>query len=558
MSRIPSSVRSVALILAPIGRDAAIAQQLLLEAAIRSETRATVAELQAALSDHTSFVIIAEEALHAADLRGLSAWLEAQPAWSDLPFIILAHHPHGSAFHPRLSEGLGNVTLLERPFHPITFRSVARAAYKARLRQYEVRAHLERLQESEENLERRVVARTAELDRAHQTLLAEMQQREQAEEKLRQSQKMEMIGQLTGGVAHDFNNLLMAVIGNLDLLRKRAPDDPTTLKLMDGAMQGAQRGAALTRRLLAFARRQDLKIEPTDLGQLVHNMKNLIERSIDSQIELVMQVAPDLPPVMVDANQVELAILNLAVNARDAMPNGGQIRIEVEDVTSDHIPGLPPGAFVRLAVVDTGVGMDSETLGKATEPFFSTKELGKGTGLGLSMIDGLARQLGGALRLDSVVGRGTTAEFWMPASIMPVTCHAPATQVDEANAASKMTVLVVDDDGLILMSTAMMVEDLGHEVIDVNSGAAALEILRSDRKVDLLLTDFAMPKMNGAQLASAAKGIRPHLAVLLATGYAELPGGEGFSLPRIAKPYQQEQLAVAVAETMRASAGRFA
>jgi signal transduction histidine kinase len=516
----------------------------------------TLNELQASLSEDTCFAVIAEEALRSTDLRALSAWLDAQPTWSDLPFILLTHRSEGSAFHPnthRLSELLGNVTLIERPFHPLTFLSMARAAYKGRFRQYEARTLIEELRESEESLERRVAERTMELNEAHAAILAEMAQREQAEDKLRQSQKMEMIGQLTGGVAHDFNNLLMAVIGNLDLLRKRAPPDPTALRLIDGAMQGAQRGAALTQRLLAFARRQDLKIEPTDPAQLMQGMKNLIERSIGSQIELIMQIGPDLPPVMVDANQVELAALNLAVNARDAMPNGGQITIAIDHATSEETPGLPAGSFVRLAVIDTGTGMDSETLRKATEPFFSTKGLGKGTGLGLSMIHGLARQLGGALRLSSVVGHGTTAELWLPATTMPVAAHPTQGQVPAEAIAAKMTVLVVDDDVLISMSTALMVEDLGHDVVEVNSGSDALKILRSGRKIDLLITDFSMPKMNGAQLAKAAKEISPKLPVLLATGYAELPGGSDPGFPRIGKPFQQEQLAAAVADAIRAS-----
>ena len=347
--------------------------------------------------------------------------------WSDLPFIILTHPYAASSLHPetqRLSEALGNVTLHRAPVSPPDVSQRGKDGLQGRLRQYEARARIEQLRESEESLERRVVERTLELNRAHAAILAEMAQREQAEEKLRQAQKMEMIGQLTGGVAHDFNNLLMAVIGNLDLLRKRTPPDPTALKLIEGAMQGAQRGAALTQRLLAFARRQDLKIEPTDLVRLVQGMTNLIERSIGSQIELVLCNGPDLPPVMIDANQVELAILNLAVNARDAMPNGGQITIAIDHVTPDQTEGLSAGSFVRLAVIDSGSGMDGETLLKATDPFFSTKELGKGTGLGLSMIDGLARQLGGALRLTSVVGRGTTAELWLPATTMPVPTHA--------------------------------------------------------------------------------------------------------------------------------------
>ncbi len=542
------------MILAPLGRDAVVASKLLHDAAIPSTSCRTLVDLQAALSDDTYFVVVAEEALLSADLRTLSTWIDRQPTWSDVPFIILTRHSDGSPFHPdnqRLSDLLGNVTLIERPFHPVTFLSVVKTAYKGRLRQYEARARIEELRDSEESLERRVAHRTLELQKAHATVIAEMRQREQAEEKLRQSQKMEMIGQLTGGVAHDFNNLLMAVIGNLDLLRKRASVDPTAIKLIDGAIQGAQRGAALTQRLLAFARRQDLNIEATDLSSLVDGMKDLIERSIGSQIELVIKIGRDLPPVMVDAIQVELAVLNLVVNARDAMPGGGEITIAIDHVSSDQTGGLPAGYFVRLAVIDTGTGMDEETLAKATEPFFSTKELGKGTGLGLSMIHGLARQLGGALRLSSVVGRGTRAEFWMPATTAPVATPKMNGETSVEATKSKLTVLVVDDDVLISMSTALMVEDLGHDVVEVNSGSDALDVLRSGRKIDLLISDFSMPKMNGSQLARAAKEIHPDLPVLIATGFAELPAGSDPGFVRLGKPYQQDQLAAAVDEAMR-------
>lgn len=320
-------------------------------------------------------------------------------------------------------------------------------------------------------------------------------------------------------------------------------------------MQGAQRGAALTQRLLAFARRQDLDIAPTDIAGLVEGMKDLIERSVGSQVELIMRTGVDLPPVMVDANQVELAVLNLVVNARDAMPNGGQITIEIDRAVLEH-KGAEGVSHVRLSVIDTGIGMDETTLRKATEPFFSTKELGKGTGLGLSMIHGLARQLGGALRLTSTVGKGTRAEFWMPATSLPIAVAKGNGHTNAQADTSKLTVLVVDDDALISMSTALMVEDLGHEVVEVNSGSEALSVLRSGRKIDLLITDFSMPKMNGAQLARAAKELSPRLHVLLATGYAELPVGADLGIVRIGKPFQQDQLAAAVADAVKGMASQ--
>jgi signal transduction histidine kinase/ActR/RegA family two-component response regulator len=547
----PASIR--ALILAPQGRDGAVASHLLSNIGIASTVCGSLAEFHDSLGDDTGFVVVAEEAMRSADLRNLTSWVNAQQTWSDLPFIILTRRSDGIQFHPetpRLAELLGNVTLLERPFHPATFVSVVKSAFKGRLRQYEARARIAELRESQELLEKRVAERTADLKRAHDLVIEEIAQREQAEEKLRQSQKMEMIGQLTGGVAHDFNNLLMAVIGNLDLLRKRTSTDQISARLVDGAIQGAQRGAALTQRLLAFARRQELKVQPTDLAELLVGMNDLIQRSIGSQIELALRIPDHLPRVLVDANQIELAVLNLVVNARDAMPSGGTLIVEIDQPSISPPSSMTATSCLRLSVVDTGIGMDVETLRKATEPFFSTKELGKGTGLGLSMIHGLARQLGGALRLESAPGSGTRAELWLPTTTKPAAQHLEDTTALPERVV-KMTVLVVDDDPLISMSTAMMVEDLGHDVVEANSGNEALGILKNGRNIDLLITDFSMPKMNGAQLAEAARQLRSDLPILLATGYADLPTGTDHGLPRLGKPYQQEQLASAIAETLK-------
>lgn len=379
----------------------------------------------------------------------------------------------------------------------------------------------------------------------------EMTDRRRAEEQLRQAQKMETIGQLTGGVAHDFNNLLAAVLGNLELLRKRLPDDPQLLRFVDGAMQGAQRGASLTSRLLAFARRQDLKPEPTDLARLLEGMKGLMERAIGPLVEIDLHIAPDLPPAKVDPNQLELAILNLAVNARDAMPDGGRLTISLNQTNGVESDKSLKGAFLHLAVMDTGMGMDAETLRSAIEPFFSTKELGKGTGLGLSMVHGLAVQLGGALTLQSRTGQGTVAALWLPVSSAPVseTSEAASVYVE----APRSTILVVDDDALINMNTVDMVEDLGHTVIEAYSGKQALEILSNRGPVDLLITDFAMPGMTGVELANRARELYPTLPILLATGYAELPDGTTIDLPRLAKPYQQNDLAAHIAKLLSSS-----
>lgn len=648
-----------------------MASDLLREVGVDAKICASLAQFAAELSDRVGVALVTEEAVRTADLRSISNWVDHQPAWSDLPFIVLTKRSGGVDQNPlaaRLAEILGNATFLERPFHPTTFVSLARSAIKGRKRQYEARARLEELHESEERLqtaitagnlgswelkldggelfasdrcksffgksqsdrftyddllatihpddlekmqaavrdavaagsdyaieyrvvwpdrsihwveirarivtdrggarrmvgvsseitqrktfeenlrvmnetlEKRVIERTAELDAAHKAVITEIAQRELAEEKLRQSQKMEMIGQLTGGVAHDFNNLLMAVIGNLDLLRRRIDGNDKASRLIDSAMQGARRGAALTQRLLAFARRQDLTADPHDAVALVENMRELIERSLGTGIEMHLQLPTQPLLALMDVNQVELALLNLVVNGRDAMPDGGALRIVVERAAEKKTDDLAAGDYVRIIVTDNGTGMDAATLARATEPFFSTKELGKGTGLGLSMIHGLALQLNGALRLHSTVGQGTRAELWLPATDRQVAvCDTAPSRPDRAGPDS-LSILVVDDDVLVAMSTVDMLEELGHEVTQASDGQEALALLESNTHFDLLLTDYSMPKMNGAELAKAALSLRPSLRLIIATGFADLPKGEILNAPKISKPYLQSDL----------------
>ena len=413
-----------ALILAPRGRDAAVAQSLIELAGVGSAPCHDLPELVETLDDDVAFILMTEEAIRTADLKPLSLWLAGQPAWSDLPFVLVTDHGGGPERNPiagRWLEALGNVSFIERPFHPTTLLSIARATVKGRRRQYETRALLEDLRQSElrlqqvnDRLERRVDERTAQLQHAHDALVSQIAERERTEEQLRHMQKLESIGQLTGGVAHDFNNLLTAVLGNLELLRKRLPPDPSIERLIDGATQGARRGASLTQRLLAFARRQALEPKPTDLAELVRGMSDLLRRSIGPAVAINLDLPGGLPPASADANQIELALLNLAVNGRDAMPNGGTLTIALACQELPETRDLAAGRYVRLSVSDTGRGMDPETLKRAIEPFFSTKEIGKGTGLGLSMIHGLALQLKGALRLSSDLDHGTRAELWLP------------------------------------------------------------------------------------------------------------------------------------------------
>jgi len=389
---------------------------------------------------------------------------------------------------------------------------------------------------------------TRDITRQHQT----QQALEQARQALFHAQKMESIGQLTGGVAHDFNNLLMAIMGSLELVQKRAGAslDPKTLGLLENAIQGAQRGASLTRRMLAFARRQELNTESLDLSALVAGARGLLEQAIGPGVRIRTRFDPGLPRVRTDANQLESALMNLVVNARDAMPAGGQITLSGREETlpTDNALNLPAGDYVCLSVSDTGSGMDEATLQHAIEPFFTTKGVGKGTGLGLPMVHGLAEQSGGRLRITSRLGEGATVEMWLPAALgdegAPVrgADHQPAQPMS-----GRRRILAVDDDNLVLLNTAAMLEDLGHEVVEAPSAAIALRLLQSDPAIDMLITDQAMPDMTGLQLAEAVHALRPGIPVILATGFAELPPGADADLGRLAKPFTQAELAEAVA-----------
>jgi len=389
---------------------------------------------------------------------------------------------------------------------------------------------------------------TEELARLNAVLEARVTERTA---QLLQAQKIETLGQLTGGIAHDFNNLLAAVLGNLSLLRKRFDHTPDALRLIDNAAEGAKRGAALTQRLLAFARRQDLRLDAIDLPKLVDGLLEMVRRSIGPSIHVTSDMPPDLWPVRADANQTEMAILNLAVNARDAMPTGGTLALSArnETIAAGGNGDLAPGDYVVLAVADTGMGMSAEILARATEPFFTTKGVGKGTGLGLSMVHGVCAQLGGVLRLSSQVGRGTVAELWLPRA------DTAASAVSRPDPAPKQTrrctVLLVDDDILIAMATAEILRDLGHEVLEAASGKEALEILADGTDVDVVVTDHAMPGMTGLQLATAIRASRPGLPIILATGYADLPGQAGAEYPRLSKPYDEDDLAAAIAAAVR-------
>ncbi|MGM3386274.1 response regulator [Stutzerimonas stutzeri] len=378
--------------------------------------------------------------------------------------------------------------------------------------------------------------------------LVNITERRHAEAALRQAQKLEAIGKLTGGIAHDFNNLLAVIGGNLELLRKRLPSDtaPRAGSLIENALLATQRGAGLVQRMLAFARKQDLNPSSVLLHDVVLNMRELLQRSVTANVSIETRFPLGLPPAYVDANQLEMVLINLVVNARDAMPNGGSICIEGQVRTGD----TPTQEFVALVVHDTGTGMTPETLSRATEPFYTTKGPGTGTGLGLSMAHGLAEQSGGRLVIDSTLGHGTTIELWLPlGTARAAALAAPEPAEATATSVPALTVLAVDDDPLVLANTTALLEDLGHRVTAVNSGEAALERLRQPRAFDLLITDQMMPGMTGTQLARIVQAERPTLPILLVSGFAELTE-EGRRLHTLAKPFTQQTLTVAIGETL--------
>lgn len=376
---------------------------------------------------------------------------------------------------------------------------------------------------------------------------------EQAREALFQSQKLQAIGQLTGGIAHDFNNLLTVILGNLEIVRKRMPGEPKLTQLLDNATQGALRGVSLTQRMLAFARRQKLTSESIELSALVQGISGLLQSSMGPSIHIQTSFAEGLAPVLADVNQLELAILNLATNARDAMPHGGRILISAQEQSvADVAPdmAIAPGRYICLAITDEGEGMDEATLASAIDPFFTTKGVGKGTGLGLSMVHGLAEQLGGRLVLHSEKGRGTTAQLWLPVAADQSQGKPPALK-PAPTVTHELRVLVVDDDSLVLTSTRLLIEDLGHRVLCASSASQALDLFKHHPDIDLVITDMAMPQMDGAQLAKSLRTLRADLPIILATGYAERLEGFATQLPRLTKPYKQIDLVQVIGRTMK-------
>ena len=661
-------------ILAPSGRDASVIHGILDSAGLKSCIETSVASVIGAVNGvRAGGAILAEEALSDDALALLDHWLEQQPPWSDLPIILLTRGRSGPDTNIKLADRLGNVTILERPLHPVTLVSAAKAALRARARQHVAERHVIDLEESQRRLsesegkyrtlfntmdegfciiefidgpdgplsdyihveaneayarhagipnvvgqrvremvpdeaeewvkiygkvletgepvrfERELVATGRHLDlsafrieppsrrqvavlfqdittrrsaeialqelnatleaRIHEAVAESIRdQRKLAEatQRMHEMAKLETLGQLTGGVAHDFNNLLTPIVGALDMLHRQQNGDERSARLISGAMQASQRAATLVQRLLSFARRQHLETRTVDVADLVEGMQDLVQRTIGPHIAVKVETAADLPPARIDPGQLELAILNLAVNARDAMPGGGTLRLVLDKATEREGDGLEPGDYIRISVHDTGVGMDEQTLNRAIEPFFTTKGQGEGTGLGLSMVHGLAAQSGGALRVRSTIGKGTTCEIWLP----PAEGKADSLVTREQRLADqprRAQILLVDDEALVRLATAEMLREMGHSVAEAESAAAALSQIRSGVPFDLLVTDYLMPGMRGSDLAEEVRRERPNVPVLLLTGYANLTKGEAVGLPRLAKPFREADLAREVA-----------
>jgi len=564
MDRESPSFRIV--ILAPIGRDASASADLLRKAGLITHVARDPTELLTCLASGAGAALVAEEALFNEDLTEFQAWIAQQPPWSDFPFVVLTSqldHPRAKNWRHALADKLRNVSMLERPVQAITLTTAMQVALRARRRQYEIKALIEAQEQAAERLEALVAERTQELEKANEDLKSQMTERERVEASLRQSQKMEAVGQLTGGLAHDFNNLLTGISGSLELTRARLSQGKADSvdRYITTAQEAVKRAAALTHRLLAFSRRQALEPKPTNVNRLVTGMEELIRRTVGPAIHVEVVGAGGLWSTLVDPNQLENALLNLCLNARDAMPQGGRLTIETANRWLDERGArdldIAPGQYISLCVTDTGTGMEADVAAHAFDPFFTTKPLGQGTGLGLSMIYGFARQSGGQIRIYSEVGKGTTMCLYLPRHDDDPNFNDAANFPEASESLGDgEVVLVIDDEPSIRMLITDVLSDTGYSVLEASDGPAGLRVLQSAARIDLLITDVGLPGgMNGRQVADAARSLRPDLRVLFITGYAENAWmGNGHlekGMHVLAKPFEVERLAIKIRELLK-------
>lgn len=556
------------LVHAPRGRDAAVVQGVLDHQKVDAYVCTSQDELMASLQEGAAAVIVTEEAL--ADLMAdqrLAAWLDQQPPWSDFPFVVLATKREGRRAEKdfRTLHSLGNLVLLERPLNAETLASAAESAVRARRRQYAAREHLLELNRTRSELQRlnteledRILTRTRELASANDRLMKEINERERAQAALTQVQKMEAIGRLTGGIAHDFNNLLHVVNMNLELVSIYAKEEKVK-PVVERAKSAARRGARLTNQLLSFARSQSLLPKLTRVNTLILGMKDLLEISVGSGVEVELDLCEEDGCVVLDASQLEMAVLNLAVNSRDAMPEGGKLKISTGTRWIEHDErDLPAGDYVLISVTDSGTGIPANVLPKVFDPFFTTKPVGSGTGLGLSQVYGFARQSGGVARVRSEEGKGTTVEMYFPEADADAEEPVLARQVAALPAqAGACHILVVEDDPDVRRVIVECLSLIGYKVTEAANGTEALASLAA-LKPDLLVVDYAMPDMTGAEVISQSRKLVGELPVILATGYADMAAVERLAgRPKILrKPFDIAALGDAVSSVLEAARER--
>jgi signal transduction histidine kinase len=550
----PLEVKERVLVLAPIGRDAQAASQHLTESALRAVICRDLSDLHAKLFEGAALALVTEEAFLRDSTDVIEKWIASQPPWSDFPFIILTTRESSAAAHAfrlRLLDRLGNVSLLERPINSVSLMSTVRAGLRARRRQYEVQDHLLEREKSAAQLEKLIKERTRQLEDTNSQLRQEMIERKQAEAALQQAQKMEVIGQMTGGVAHDFNNLLTAVLGNLELATRRGRDE-NVRRFLEGATQAAKRGAKITSQLLAFSRTQRLQVEPIDLNAIVAKMGDLLFGTIGATIRIESILEKNLWQATADPSQIESVILNLAVNARDAMPRGGRLTIATSNVRLDgksKSTELPSGDYVAVSVSDTGTGMTEEVIRKAFEPFFTTKPVGSGTGLGLSQVYGIAKQTGGSVSISSRLGEGTKVTVYLPRTVSSI-LPGPSQAVEEPLRHHDASILVVDDDADVRELAVSCLESLGYRVLSADGGQAAINMVAKEPAIDLVLVDIAMPEINGVETVQTILRERPNLPFLYMTGYVGPTQLDPLEKRVLTKPFTIAELATKVEEVL--------